>query len=360
VSLNGKPVTGIRSTLNAVREFLKYNDIEFTEKQRKQLINKIPKSKRSSTEERDLDINILKKILTHMDLKSRALVLLLGSSGMRIGEALHITLEDINLNSKPVMINIRAEYTKNESRRTAFISNEAKEAVEEWLKIREQYLKSAENKANGLGRKKELNDNRIFPFTDINFRQSWDNALQKAGLYSKDKITNRGQYRVHALRKFFRSQLALSCPVDIVETLMGHEGYLTDAYRRYTQKQLGEHYLKAEHHVTVSGTADLHEIKDRLQDTQATVHGYKQIVNGQNEEIIALRTEMKELKEKLEDLETDRKIDDNAWKVLTWLVRKTGDIKMMRALGFDKDADELEALRENSIPLDPDEIEWEG
>ena len=28
---------------------------------------------------------------------------------------------------------------------------------------------------------------------------------------------------------------------------MGHEGYLTDAYRRYTNKQMGEYYLKYEH-----------------------------------------------------------------------------------------------------------------
>jgi integrase len=66
------------------------------------------------------------------------------------------------------------------------------------------------------------------------------------------------QYRIHGLRKFFRSQLALSCPVDIVEALMGHEGYLTDAYRRYSRKQMAEYYLKAEQHAGKTPSRDSH------------------------------------------------------------------------------------------------------
>ncbi len=38
----------------------------------------------------------------------------------------------------------------------------------------------------------------------------------------------------------------LAIPVDIVETLMGHEGYLTGD-RRYSEKELGEYYSKGEH-----------------------------------------------------------------------------------------------------------------
>ncbi|GBE55150.1 MAG TPA: hypothetical protein ENH28_06225 [Euryarchaeota archaeon] len=53
----------------------------------------------------------------------------------------------------------------------------------------------------------------------------------------------------NGLRKFFRSQLATAIPVDIVETLMGHEGYLTGD-RRYSEKELGEYYSKGEHNFT--------------------------------------------------------------------------------------------------------------
>ena len=54
---------------------------------------------------------------------------------MRIGEALQLELDDLNLNSYPAKIYIRGEYTKSGNPRIAFIFSEAKEAVEEWLKI---------------------------------------------------------------------------------------------------------------------------------------------------------------------------------------------------------------------------------
>jgi integrase/regulator of replication initiation timing len=297
-----KPAIGARAKIAGVKEFLSYNGVELTQNQLKRLSTKLPKGK-TRTAEKDLDIETLRKLLTHMDLKGKAVTLTLASSGMRIGELMQVKLSDIDLTTTPPEIVVRGEGAKSGSTRTVFISTEAKETLEEWLKVRDKYLEAAKNKANGIAknRVKPIEDNRLFPFTAENFRSQWDNALRKSELYNKDGSTNRSQHRIHGLRKFFRSQLALSCPVDIVEALMGHEGYLTDAYRRYTQKQMGENYLKAEHHVTVSGTVDLHEIKDRLQNTQATVHGYKQIVSEQNDEIIALRTEMKELKEKLED-----------------------------------------------------------
>ena len=90
--------------------------------------------------------------------------------------------------------------------------------------------------------------------------------------------------------------MALSSPVDIVEALMGHEGYLTEAYRRYTRKQMGEYYLKAEHHVTVMGSGDLREIQKDLQDTQMTVEGYRNTMTKQEEEMAALRRDVEALK----------------------------------------------------------------
>ena len=43
----------------------------------------------------------LRRILTHMDAKGRALFLTLATSGMRIGEALKLKLSDLALNEEP-------------------------------------------------------------------------------------------------------------------------------------------------------------------------------------------------------------------------------------------------------------------
>lgn len=51
----------------------------------------------------------LRRILSHMDVKGRALFLVLASSGMRIGEALKLKLGDLDLNGEPAKIYIRGE-----------------------------------------------------------------------------------------------------------------------------------------------------------------------------------------------------------------------------------------------------------
>ena len=66
---------------------------------------------------------------------------------MRIGEALQLELDDIDLDSDPAKISIRGEYTKSGDPRYTFISGETKEHILEWLKYRTEYLKSASKRS---------------------------------------------------------------------------------------------------------------------------------------------------------------------------------------------------------------------
>jgi Site-specific recombinase XerD len=305
VGMHDRPPISAKARISGVEEFLGYYGVEFTQRQRKQLSTKKPKGKSARTAEKDIETETLRKILTHLDLKGVAGVLVLASSGARIGELLQVKLSDVDLTTTPPEMVIRGEDSKSGDTRTVFISKEAKEALEEWLKVRDSYLQSAKNRNRGLVEKrkakgKSATDDRLFPFSDSNVREMWENALRKAGLWTKDNSTGRSQIRIHGLRKFFRSQLALSCPVDIVEMLMGHEGYLTDAYRRYSRKQMGEYYLKAEHHVTVTGTGDLRELHDMVQDQQAAIEGYRGILSKQAEEMVEARKDIEALKAKEE------------------------------------------------------------
>ena len=268
-SLNKMPPLTVKSYVASVKEYFGYNEVEFTQRQLKMLRLKLPKGG-VRTIEKDMDIEVISKIIAHLDIKGVAFVLVSSSSGMRINETLSITLDDIDLKSEPVMITVRSEYTKNGEQRFTFISREAKEALNEWLKVREKYIGAAQNKNQGLiasgsnAKPKDLKDNRIFPFCDTTAQQIWHNAMKNAGLFSVDRGTKYCQLRIHALRKFFRSQLALGCPLDIVEELMGHDGYLTGAYRRYTKTQMAEYYQKNEHFITIRGNQSIEEIKKEI------------------------------------------------------------------------------------------------
>ena len=52
------------------------------------------------------------KIVEYMPFQAKALIMVLASSGMRIGEALQLKLNDLEMDTTPAKINIRAEYTK--------------------------------------------------------------------------------------------------------------------------------------------------------------------------------------------------------------------------------------------------------
>ncbi|MCD6264078.1 tyrosine-type recombinase/integrase [Candidatus Bathyarchaeota archaeon] len=175
--------------------------------------------------------------------------------------------------------------------RIAFISREARDAVREWLRVRRQYLEAAAGKSHRYAKSRE--DPRVFPFTDANARFMWRNSLKKAGLKEHDERTNRTTLHPHVLRKFFRSRMGAVIPVDVVEALMGHEGYLTEVYRRYSREELAQFYLKGEHTVLIfTEAAEIgrlrREIEERNQQLQA-------LVNGLTAENLELRSRLAQL-----------------------------------------------------------------
>jgi len=266
--------------MTGIKEYLLFNDIEFSEKSIRQIKSRMPKGG-ARTIERELDHQVLQTILSHSDVKGRALILVLASSGMRIGEVLQLRFTDMDLDAVPAEVTIRQEITKTRQKRITFLSREAVAALQEWFKVRTKYLESAQNRnagfiARGIGSAKSLKDNRVFPFAGHVAQAMWRTALENAGLSSFDESTGRRQLHYHQLRKFFRSQMALTCPVDIVEALMGHEGYLASAYRRYTTEQMAGYYAKSEGMVTLQiSPKDItrveSEIKKEMQEQQAVI-----------------------------------------------------------------------------------------
>jgi len=242
-SLNGSAPLTIRLKLSSIKSFLIENDVELPLKFWR-MINRKMKGSRALTLDRTPTIAELKQILMHMPIQGKALYLILESSGMRIGELLKSNIDDLYLEENPARIQIRGEITKTGNSRHAFFSSEAKEAITEWLKVRENYLKAAIGKSHLYD--KVSDDPRLFPFNSSTAYCLWKNALHKAGLNGRDKSTNREKLHPHVLRKFFRTQLPSVIPVDIVEALMGHEGYLTEVYRKYKVEDLAKFYLKGE------------------------------------------------------------------------------------------------------------------
>ncbi len=243
-SLNGSAPLTIRLKLSSLKTFLIENEVELSLKFWR-MVNRRIKGSRALTLDRIPTVPELKQILMHMPIQGRAVYLCLASSGMRIGELLKTNLDDLYLSEEPAHVQIRGEVTKTGNSRHAFFSREAKEALVEWLKVREDYLKSAIGKSHLYD--KSAYDSRLFPFNASTAYCHWKRALHKSELSGRDKSTDREKLHPHVLRKFFRTRLgAAGIQIDVIEALMGHEGYLTEVYRKYTVPDLAKFYLKGE------------------------------------------------------------------------------------------------------------------
>jgi len=261
----------------------------------------------------------LRRILSHMDVKGKSLFLVLASSGMRIGEALKLKVEDVDLTSEPPRINIRGEYTKTGNSRIAFISSEAKEFLEEWLKIRENEIFIAVKRSTRYGKKAE--DKRIWPFEPNTAYYIWRSSIKKAQLDKRFQYNNsleRFTVHPHVLRKFFRTRMATVIPVDVVEALMGHEGYLTEVYRRYSLEDLAKFYKQGEHTLTVFGLEEANKLRELEEANRAFQTQLAKLVN-ENE---GLRAELNALKDRLEKVEALAKEQIELYETMQKLIKK--------------------------------------
>ena len=294
-TINDGPPKSIRLLVSCVKTFLLENEVELRELFWKRLNRRI-KGTRAISREKVPSNAELRRILTHLPVQGKALYLTLVSSGMRIGEAMQLTLEDIQLDSDPVTINIRREYTKSGDARITFVSGETKEVLEEWLKIRDKYIKTAVAKSPF---KKNEKDERLFPFDTKVAYDQWRNALDKARLNGRDKATNRLIIHPHVLRKFFRSKAGM-VSVDMAEALMGHSGYLTDAYRKYPnpEQTLGEFYKQIEPSLEVFGRTG-----EQFAQLKNETTGLQSVVTRLSSENVTLNQKIEELQKTVKPLE---------------------------------------------------------
>jgi integrase len=254
-SLEGRPSKTISSYVGALKVFLTDHNIKFEENNWRKLKRRglMPKRVIAETRDKSPTKRQLKKILNYLDIKGKALVLFLISSGCRIGEALSLKEEDFNFNSEPPSVHLRGKYTKaGIGERTVYFSFEARDSIKDWLAI-----KNVVKKKNG----KKFDLERVFSWGKTNTQFMWNTACDKAGLGVKDKNTGRRVYHIHSLRKFFRTKIGLD--LDITHALMGHSEYLDNSYVRTNQTEIAKAYLKAIPNVSVFEMQENEELKER-------------------------------------------------------------------------------------------------
>lgn len=295
------PVTQ-KNYISVVKNFFLDNDVEFRHSFWKREVQNKIENGGALTLDRAPTTDELKKILSYGDLKDRSLFTFLATSGMRIGEALQIQLSDIDLKHDPAKISIRSTYVKGKRKpRWTFVSNECKDLLQAWVEPsnggeseRERYLRITTAKIKSCRPNKSTVDNRVFPFGDCEARTSWYRLIHRAGVDQKSNETGRYELHVHALRKFFMSELKLELPEVIVEAYAGHSRYLDEAYKRYSLQQLADFYKKGMHRLSIfETTAGFNEINENLKVKDSQILNMEKMIE-------AMKTRMQLLEMKLD------------------------------------------------------------
>jgi len=169
------------------------------------------------------DVKRLLSIIDHT--RDRALFLLLLRTGIRIGEALALTMNDVDLTDRKVHL---FQGEKNDMGRVVYMSNDAVFCLKRWFRWRDPEKRFV---FYGKG------DASVSYSTA---RAHFAKYLAEAGLAGKG-------YTVHCLRHTFASELLnAGMRLEVLQHLMGHQDIeMTRRYARLTDKTREEEYHRA-------------------------------------------------------------------------------------------------------------------
>lgn len=267
----GKRPATIKLWVTAVKGLLRQFGIKIYSEDFRQLV-RIPKD--IKTREEPLTKEIMVRLLRNLPPKLQTVILIAIASAMRIGEIVQLRLSDIDFESHPTKILIRALTTKTRESRETFLTLEATNALKDYLS-RFFGWKEGESNAN-------LQDSIIFGRTTLSrssiknsagfgtIRKQDNELLHTPEIVAKNvligslkkyiskvpdlaKLSENGRMVIHfhAFRKFFYTTVSNEVGANYAHALMGHHEYL-DTYYNLPEEKKKELYLKAEPHLTVS------------------------------------------------------------------------------------------------------------
>lgn len=204
-------------------------------------VNKFVKKPKQNKETRiPLTQEIIRSLIVNSPNQIKVPLLVLLSSGMRISECLQLRVKDVNADSDPIQIKLRAETTKTREERMTYISQEAWEMLEPLLNYEDKesliFVKKFSKKST------------------ISFLTRFGRIRKDLGLLEKYADGRTYHVNVHAFRANFITNATQILNGDIAHALAGHREYL-DTYLRLSSEKRAEMYHKLEPYLTVSDEA---------------------------------------------------------------------------------------------------------
>jgi len=249
----------------AVMSYLSYNDIILPKAQRTQIVVK----RGDVFRDKAMTVEEVKKVYEYLQPVGRATLLLLFTTGCRLGELLQVKESDMEGKT----IHLKGSYTKTGKERDIIMTTECYNFLKDiWLPQKTAYLTAAQHRNKGLANQtktpqrragtKCVDDDRIIPLQISTAYGMLMRAFRNAGF--SEKKGKKFLYHPHGLRKSFRTIVG-GKDLDLAESLMGHTGYMSQHYVRIDD--VVKDYEKIEHLLTLSGNGN--GMSNRVKELEA-------------------------------------------------------------------------------------------
>lgn len=275
----------VHNRIASVIYFFENNDIELN----KRKIRRYYPPDESVNDDRPYSTEEIQRMLSVCgDLRTKAMILLMASAGVRIGALSSMQIVDLTeVSFQSLKLYKIQVYARTRDKYTVFTTPEAAKAIDEYLDYRTRCKEEIKDKSPLF--RKYFNKHDPFTINVPKFlstksvEKSIDECLKRAGVKTNQAM------RSHAFRKGFKSICEQSGMKSInVETLMGHDIGVSGHYYRPAESDMLEDYMT---HAADALTID---------PTQRLKKQIQQLQTKHSEEWNQLKAQMNELKRMLE------------------------------------------------------------
>ncbi|MGI0086722.1 MAG: hypothetical protein ACREBI_02015 [Nitrosotalea sp.] len=251
---------------DALKHFFEMNDIEDIKWSR--IAKMIPHAKKTGSD-RAPSMDEVRTILEAADIRTKCIVLLCCSSGIRVGAFDGLVWGNvipITQKGKVVAAKLVA-YKGQPDEYYTFVTAECYNALSQYRKLRESVGEKITPSSplirdawdNNRYRKQRHDDPAVaIPLASKSIANQMGEFLKKTRLRESKTGKNYEFKQIHGFRKFFKTSSERAMKTIDVEKLMGH----AENYYKPHEQYLLEEYLKAVPYLTISEAT---ELKDRLE-----------------------------------------------------------------------------------------------
>ncbi len=264
---SGRSTKSIKTLLNGVKSFYNMNDIENI---RWKKLHKFIGEDSEINEDRAYNHEEIQQILNVSDLRTKVIILLMASSGLRVGALSGLKVQHVKNDSNNVIV-----YPGSPSKYISFMTSECKQAIDNYLAFRERCGEKI-GPTSPLFRTEfdteipEVARNHIHPLSRAGIHRSVHSVLIKSGLRKIDHGNPRKRKEImmaHGFRKFFKTQLVKArIDPELRELLLGHSKRKLDhVYTRLTPDEFQQEYEKAVDLLTIDPANRLRKRVENLE-----------------------------------------------------------------------------------------------